>query len=408
MMRSALPGRALLCLSLLLPLPVFAADTCNVKAVLGGKAVTLTHCAASVYEDAHSVTLIFSEAPLGEKELDAFRISSYAGEKDEAGRPRTLVHFAFCPGGGKPEASPAAPKSVEIGIDRADSPLAGRQWVFELPKEKETFSFRKLAGTTPGGGSPAATGARRATALCTPGMRRSILALPAERRPASAAGTERAFSAPAKNPGRHAALPLHDGRLQRVDERAAESVREGNERFLVDEVALAAVREPEPPVADRRKTALHPDRGREAAEEDSAARNDAPRAVQHRPEVGAVPREVQDGARDHEVAGAIRKAVRLDGLGAEIRRGRPGRERLGQRANRLDRARIGVHRGHVVALAQEVDEVAAGAAARVEDPRPRRDPPAEDLVEEVDVDRPDERREIRHRNVTAPIVQFRP
>jgi hypothetical protein len=182
MTRSALPGRALLSLSLLLPLPVFAADTCTVKAVLGGKPFTLTHCAASVYEDTHSVTLIFSEAPLGEKELDAFRVSSYAGEKDEAGRPRTLIHFAFCPGGGKPEASPAAPKSVEMGIDRADSPLAGRQWVFELPKEKETFSFRKLAGTIVPGGriSGRATGGKTSDGLVYSWDATFDLALPAK------------------------------------------------------------------------------------------------------------------------------------------------------------------------------------------------------------------------------------
>ncbi len=129
-----------------------AADTCRLKAVLAGKPVTMAHCAAAVFEDGPSVTLTFSDAPFTPKELDAFHVSSYATDKDEAGKPRTMMHFAFCPGGGKPEASAAAVKSVETGVNRADSVMASRQWVFELPKDKETLNVRKLAGrVVPGG-----------------------------------------------------------------------------------------------------------------------------------------------------------------------------------------------------------------------------------------------------------------
>ncbi len=143
---------AVLSLPLVLSAPALAADTCSVEAVLGGKSVTMTHCAAAVFEDAHSVTLYFSDAPFTEKELDAFHVSSYATDRDEAGKPRTMMHFAFCPGAGKPGASAAAVTSVETSVNRADSVLAGRQWVFELPKEKANLAFAKLAGEiVPGG-----------------------------------------------------------------------------------------------------------------------------------------------------------------------------------------------------------------------------------------------------------------
>jgi hypothetical protein len=129
-----------------------AEDTCTVKAVLGGKPVTMTHCAVAVYEDAHSVTLWFSDAPFTAAEVDMFHLNSYAKDKDEAGKPRTMMHMAFCPGGGKPEASPDAVKSVELSVNHASSFMISRQWVFELPKEKENLTFQKLAGGIDPGG----------------------------------------------------------------------------------------------------------------------------------------------------------------------------------------------------------------------------------------------------------------
>lgn len=145
-------GAGALLLGLFLSVPASAADTCTVKAVFSGKPVTLSHCAVAVYEGEHSVTLWFSDAPFTASEIDTFHLNSYAKDKDEAGKPRTMMHLAFCPGGGKPEASAPAVKSVELSVNRADSVLASRQWVFELPKEKEKVRFEKLAGTIDPGG----------------------------------------------------------------------------------------------------------------------------------------------------------------------------------------------------------------------------------------------------------------
>ncbi len=132
--------------------PAFAEDKCSVKAVLGGKPVTMKHCIASVFEDQHSVTLYFSDTPFTAKEVDSFHVSSYATDKNEAGKPRTMMHFAFCPGGGKPAASAAAVKSVETSVNSADNVMVGRQWVFKLPEDKESLKFEKLTGTiVPGG-----------------------------------------------------------------------------------------------------------------------------------------------------------------------------------------------------------------------------------------------------------------
>jgi hypothetical protein len=132
--------------------PALAADTCRVKAVLGGKPVTMTHCAAAVYEGEHSVTLWFSDAPFSAKEIAGFQESSSPSDKTADGKSRTLIHFAFCPGAGQPAASAASVKSVETGINVAGAPFSGRQWVLELPKDKEILKIAKLSGTAAPGG----------------------------------------------------------------------------------------------------------------------------------------------------------------------------------------------------------------------------------------------------------------
>jgi hypothetical protein len=131
--------------------PGLAEDKCNVKAVIGGKAVTMTHCAVALY-DGQGVTLYFSDRPFSAEEVKTFQLNSYPTGKDAAGKPRTMMHFAFCPGGGKPVAKAADVKSVETSVEFANEPMLGRQWVFHLPKEKDVLKLEKLSGDLKPGG----------------------------------------------------------------------------------------------------------------------------------------------------------------------------------------------------------------------------------------------------------------
>ncbi|HEX7528391.1 MAG TPA: hypothetical protein VF425_04725, partial [Thermoanaerobaculia bacterium] len=120
--------------------PAFAEDKCNVKAVLGGKPVTMKYCAAAVYEpsdDKYSVTLYFSDTLFTVKELEEFHENSSTQDKTADGKPRTMMHFAFCSGTGKAAASAAAVKSVEMSVNVAGSPFSSWQWTFDLPKDKD-------------------------------------------------------------------------------------------------------------------------------------------------------------------------------------------------------------------------------------------------------------------------------
>jgi hypothetical protein len=140
----------LLAFLFVLSTPALAEDTCSVKAVLGGKPVTMKHCAAAIYEvrdDYYSLTLWFSDAPFTPKELETFQMNSYAVDKTADGKSRTMMHFAFCPA-----TKSTATKSVETGVNVAGSPLLGRQWVFELPKEKDMLKIEKLTGSIAPGG----------------------------------------------------------------------------------------------------------------------------------------------------------------------------------------------------------------------------------------------------------------
>ncbi len=130
--------------------PALAADKCMVKAVISGQAVEMTHCAMAVMDD-KGATLFFSATPIGAAERKAFEGNSYAKDSDPSGKPRSMMHLSFCPGGGKAEPNAAAVKSVEMSMASAASPIAQRQWVFDLPKDKE-FAFKALSGSLKPGG----------------------------------------------------------------------------------------------------------------------------------------------------------------------------------------------------------------------------------------------------------------
>src|SRR5262249_36596399 len=150
---SASPSRTLIVSFLFaFAAPALAEDTCGLKGVLGGKPVTLKHCDVALYDGEHSVTLWFTETPITPKEREASREYSNPSEKDASGRTRTSVRLAFCPGGGPETADPKAVKSIEMAVDVAGSPLSGRQWVFELPKDKDVAKIEKLSGPLKLGG----------------------------------------------------------------------------------------------------------------------------------------------------------------------------------------------------------------------------------------------------------------
>ena len=146
-----------------------AADTCAVKAVIGAKPAVMKSCAVAVYDE-KGATLFFSETPIGAEERAMFELNSYPKDVDPSGKPRTMMYVAFCPGGGKSEANPAAVKSVELSVSSASSPMLQRQWVFDLPKdakEAKELTIETLAGTLAPGGrlSGRITGAKTSDGL---------------------------------------------------------------------------------------------------------------------------------------------------------------------------------------------------------------------------------------------------
>lgn len=144
----------LLILTVLMALaaPAFAQDKCSVKAVIAGNPVTMKYCAVSLYDSENSVTLAFSDTPFSSKEIEAFQESSEMPDKDAAGKRRTMIHFGFCPGGGKLLMSPAAVKLVEMSVSVASSGFLGFQNTYELPKEKSVVNIEKLSGDLKLGG----------------------------------------------------------------------------------------------------------------------------------------------------------------------------------------------------------------------------------------------------------------
>jgi len=125
----------------------------------------------------------------------------------------------------------------------------------------------------------------------------------------------------------------------------------------------------------------HADGGGEAAEEKAAGLEDAPEIVQHGVEVRVVAGEVEDSAAKDDIEGGVGVGDGLDGFEAEIF----CREIGGDGAGLFDGGRIFVRSEDFVAFVEEIDEVASGAAAGVEDPHAGCDVAAKELIEEVDV-----------------------
>jgi hypothetical protein len=188
----------------------------------------------------------------------------------------------------------------------------------------------------------------------------------------------------ADDPGGHAALILNDGGLEWVEEFAAEVVGELEEEWLIDEEALGPVRGAEASALEM--VVLHADGGGETAEEETAGLKGFPCGAQHGFEVIVIAGEVEDSAQEDDVHEGLREGVGFDSFDAEVLCGKGGREGCGDPADVVDRRGIGVDAINLITLAEQVDEVAAGAAADIEDAHAGRDAGAEELIEEVDVD----------------------
>ena len=126
-----------------------ASDKCSATGAMEDAKFTATHCAISLYGDAHSVAIWFNEDVIAPDEAANFQMSSYASD-DKGGKPRTLLRIMFCPGGGAATASAAAVKSMDFSTNNAKSPLAGVQWVVEASKD---FKVEKMTGEIKPGGT---------------------------------------------------------------------------------------------------------------------------------------------------------------------------------------------------------------------------------------------------------------
>jgi hypothetical protein len=128
--------------------------------------------------------------------------------------------------------------------------------------------------------------------------------------------------------------------------------------------------------------------------------------LEHGRELSVVAGEVQHRDAENDVGALGREGHVLYRFHPELR----GRQRRGQRggqsADALDGAGVGVHGGNVVSRLQEVMDVAAAAAARLDHAGAGRYAATEDLVEKVDVDGVERGVEIvDHGSGSSPVIR---
>ena len=126
-----------------------AQNKCTATGQMGGQAFSLAYCEIAYYEG-QGVTIWFSSTPITAEERDFFQLSSSA---DRFRKGRSMVHMAFCPGGGSAVPSPKTASNVEIGFKHATVLDLGTQdqWVFDPAKDKQ-IKFEALSGELKRGG----------------------------------------------------------------------------------------------------------------------------------------------------------------------------------------------------------------------------------------------------------------
>ena len=117
-----------------------------------------------------------------------------------------------------------------------------------------------------------------------------------------------------------------------------------------------------------------------------AWREHAPAAREHGIELGVVARKMQHGAADDDGGRPIRHRRPFNRLGAKVFWREGGRQPRGELAHGADGVGVLIDGVDVAASAQQIDEIAAPAAAGVEDTIAWRDAAAQQLIEQIDVD----------------------
>jgi hypothetical protein len=188
----------------------------------------------------------------------------------------------------------------------------------------------------------------------------------------------------AEDPGGHRATILDHGSFDGIDELGVQFFREGHQEGLVDAEAFDTVGGQV--VVAGEVLVSHADGGGETTEEEAARFKNSPEVVEHGVEVSVVTGEVEDGAAENQIEGGVWIGDGFDGFDAEVFSGKLGREGGGEGASLCDRVGVLIGREDLIAFAEEIDEIAAGATACVEHAHARVDVVAEDLIEEVDID----------------------
>jgi hypothetical protein len=179
-------------------------------------------------------------------------------------------------------------------------------------------------------------------------------------------------------------MVLDDGGFEGIDEDGVEFAGEVEEHFFVDQKPLRTVGEQEE--AAWQALEVHADAGAESAEEEPAGAQDSPEFGEHGAEVVFVAGEVQDRGADDNVCAGIAKGHSFNWTYNEVLRRQLSAQRRGQLPHMLNSLGVPVDRKHLAPLAQQVNEIAAVAAAGVEHAQVGSDVTAEELIEEVDVD----------------------
>lgn len=204
-------------------------------------------------------------------------------------------------------------------------------------------------------------------------MRRSAFS---QRKESSASSTQ--------NPGGHAAIVLHEGGFQRIDEDSVELICEAQQRRLIHKKPFRTIGNAIDISPQLFK--VHANAGTQTAEEHSAGFDHAPEFFEHSQKVLIVARKVQYGGAEHHIGKTLREGHLFDPSDLKIFAGQSRAKRSRKLTYVLNRGGFFVDSEDVASAAQQVDQVATITASGIEHDHSGRNVAAQNLIEEVDVD----------------------
>jgi hypothetical protein len=158
------------------------------------------------------------------------------------------------------------------------------------------------------------------------------------------------------HPSSHTPLPLHDGRLQRIDQLPTQRPSQPHQHRLIYQKPLLPIRHAKHSPPNRLE--LHPNRRPQPAEQHSTGPQHPPKTTHHRIEMRLIPSKMQHRITHHHIRKSIGKWHRVNPRDLKIPTRKPRCKVTRQRTHDRNCRGIRIDPENFVPFTQQINDVA--------------------------------------------------